>query len=163
MATRSIKYVVGHGLWRAVAAVLILTLPVYVWLLFYPFATGVHTQSAELIMGNAPVLATYVVPLLAAVWVLGFRGLQFVVVLILGIIIARLLPFSVANQLLPGSHLQLAVALVLVAIGVRVFMYWRDYYVHHLPIDRYSVSAGIVVGVGALILINLLLPSSVVL
>lgn len=164
MATRSIRYIVTHGLWRAVAALFIIVVPMYLWLLFYPFATGVYTQSPELIRMNAPFLATLVVPFLFAIWILGFKRWAFAAVFLLTIIITQWLPFGVASQLLPGSYLRLAIVLLLVAMGVRAFLYWRDYHVHQLPIDRYSVSACIVIGaVSALLLVGLLLPSNVML
>jgi hypothetical protein len=155
---RTSSYILRHAGWRVLVAAIIIILPMYAWVLFYSFSTGAWNQSPDLIRGFSPLLATFFVPLLISVWIVGFRGWYILIVGILAALITGWLPASLADQLLPNSYVRLAVTLLLLTLVWRAFLYWRDYAVHKLPVARYSRGAVMTAGITALCLVVLLLP-----
>jgi hypothetical protein len=152
-------FILRHGSWRTLAAVALLVAPVYAWVQFYYLSTGAWNQSRELVAVHAPLLATFLVPLAVAAWVMGFRGRYlFIGALASAVIAGWMSPDSLAAQLLPYGYINLGIILILLIICWRAFCYWRDRHIHALPIVGYTKGARVVAAVAVLILLVLLLP-----
>jgi hypothetical protein len=151
-----------HGAWRIFAAAVAVVGPLYGWVLFYYLSTGAWHQPASLVMMYAPVLATFVVPLAIGAWLLGFRRWYLAVGSVLAAVITSLLPSrTIANQLLPGGYINLAIILILLMIALRAFQYWRDYIVLKLPVSRYTNGACWTVVITVAGLLALLIPTRI--
>lgn len=148
-----------HGGWRMLVAFAIVVAPLYGWILLYYLSTGAWQQSTDVVRMNAPLLATFFIPLIIGAWVIGFRGWYIVIGAVVAAIITGWLPvFSIANQLIPNGYANLAVVLILLMICLRAFQYWRDYIIGKLPIARYTRGAYIVAILAVTGLLVLLLP-----
>lgn len=152
-------FVARHGGWRVLVTLALASAPMYVWIQFYYLSTGAWNQSRELVVGNAPLLATFFVPLIFAAWAIGFRGWYILVGALAAAVIAGWTsPDSIAAQLLPYGYINLGIVLALLMIFWRAFCYWRDRHIHVLPVTEYTDGArALVVGV-AVILLVLLMP-----
>lgn len=159
LADKTALFVGVHGAWRMLAAGVVVITPLYGWVLFYYLATGAWNQPPSLVMGYAPLLATFVVPLVGGAWLLGFRGWYLVASSVLSVVIASLLPsHTIAKQLLPGGYINLAIILMLLIIILRAFQYWREYIILKLPVSRYTHGACWTVAITIIGLVALLIP-----
>lgn len=151
-------YVIRHGGWRVGVALAVIILPFYLWIIFYYLSTGAYNQSPQLVAIYAPILSTFIIPLVIACWVIGFRRWHILVIALAAGLLSSWLPSGIANDLLPGSYVRLALVLVLVAICVRAFQYWREYIVLKHPVARYTRGACVTVLAVVIICSALLLP-----
>lgn len=162
LADKTALFVGAHGAWRIFAAAVAVVAPLYGWVLFYYLATGAWHQPASLVMMHAPVLATFVVPLVIGAWLLGFRRWYLAASSVLAAVVTSLLPSrTIANQLLPGGYINLAIILILLMIALRAFQYWRDYIILKLPVSRYTNGACWTVAITVVGLLALLVPTHI--
>jgi hypothetical protein len=159
---KTVEFVVLHGGWRVLLSSAVITAPLFAWIIFYYLATGAWDQSIDTVRSGAPLLATFVLPLVIGGWILGFRRWYLASSVVLTVAIAIALPSpTLANQLFPHSYINLAIVLILLMIGLRAFHYWREYLFLELPIAPYTMGACVTVAITTATLLTLLTAISI--
>lgn len=109
------------------------------WIQFYYLSTGAWHQSSDVVRMQAPLLATFLIPLIIGALVIGFHHWRSVVSSLVAAIITGWLPVAtIAGQLLPNSYINLAIVLILLMMLLCAFEYYRDYHVRKLQGVRYT-------------------------
>lgn len=154
---RTVAFVMLQGGWRILVSSVIVTGPLYGWILFYYLSTGAWHQSPDVVRAGAPPLATFVLPLVIGGWILGFRRWYLASSIVLTVIIAACLPSpTLAIQSLPKGYINLAIVLILLMISLQAFRYWRESIVLELPVARYTTGACVIIVITTAVLLTLL-------